>query len=131
MKNIPPRERLIFAMDVADAQAARRMVETLGDSVAFYKIGLELFMSGEYFELLDWLAGRGKKIFVDLKFFDVPATVAAAVAIKVLIIASVAPITPYCRFIPLCTCRPYTWPNSCAITAASSSSLLASWKSWL
>jgi len=79
MKNIPPRERLIFAMDVADAQAARRMVETLGDSVEFYKIGLELFMSGQYFELLDWLAGRGKKIFVDLKFFDVPATVAAAV----------------------------------------------------
>jgi len=79
MKNIPPRERLIFAMDVPDARAARRMVETLGASVEFYKIGLELFMSGEYFELLDWLAERDKRIFVDLKFFDVPATVAAAV----------------------------------------------------
>jgi orotidine-5'-phosphate decarboxylase len=78
-KNIPDRERLIFAMDVADPQAARELVERLGDSVLFYKIGLELFMSGGYFELLDWMVARGKKIFVDLKFFDVPATVAAAV----------------------------------------------------
>jgi orotidine-5'-phosphate decarboxylase len=78
-KNIPDRERLIFAMDVADPQAARDLVERLGDSVVFYKIGLELFMSGGYFELLDWMVARDKKIFVDLKFFDVPATVAAAV----------------------------------------------------
>ena len=78
-KNIPNRERLIFAMDVADPQAARQLVERLGDSVVFYKIGLELFMSGGYFDLLDWMVARGKKIFVDLKFFDVPATVAAAV----------------------------------------------------
>jgi orotidine-5'-phosphate decarboxylase len=78
-KNIPERERLIFAMDVADPQAARQLVEQLGDSVVFYKLGLELFMSGGYFELLDWMVARGKKIFVDLKFFDVPATVAAAV----------------------------------------------------
>ncbi len=78
-KNIPARERLIFAMDVPDAQSARRTVEQLGDAVQFYKIGLELFMAGGYFELLEWLAARGKRIFVDLKFFDVPATVAAAV----------------------------------------------------
>ena len=78
-KNIPNRERLIFAMDVADPQAARQLVEQLGDAVVFYKIGLELFMSGGYFELLDWMVARGKKVFVDLKFFDVPATVAAAV----------------------------------------------------
>jgi orotidine-5'-phosphate decarboxylase len=76
---IPARERLIFAMDFPDAAAARQLAEQLGDSVVFYKLGLELFMSGGYFELLDWLVGRGKKIFVDLKFFDVPATVAAAV----------------------------------------------------
>jgi orotidine-5'-phosphate decarboxylase len=76
---VPARERLIFAMDVPDASAARRLTDELGDSVVFYKLGLELFMSGGYFELLDWLVGRGKKIFVDLKFFDVPATVAAAV----------------------------------------------------
>ncbi len=80
MKNaIPDRERLIFALDVADAAAARKLVEQLGDAVQFYKIGLELFMGGEYFQLLDWLVARDKRVFVDLKFFDVPATVAAAV----------------------------------------------------
>lgn len=79
-KPILPRERLIFALDVPDAGTARALAETLGDSVGFYKLGLGLFMAGGYFELMDWLIARGKKIFVDLKFFDVPATVAAAVA---------------------------------------------------
>jgi orotidine-5'-phosphate decarboxylase len=78
-KNIPLRERLIFAMDVPDAGSARRLADHLGDSVQFYKLGLELFMAGEYFELLDWMVGKGKRIFVDLKFFDVPATVGAAI----------------------------------------------------
>ncbi len=77
--DIPTRERLIFALDVPDANSARRLADQLGDSVLFYKLGLELFMAGEYFELLDWMVGQGKKIFVDLKFFDIPATVAAAV----------------------------------------------------
>lgn len=54
-------------------------MKQLGDAVHFYKLGLELATSGGYFELVDWLAGQGKQIFVDLKFFDVPATVAAAV----------------------------------------------------
>ena len=79
-KNIPNQDRLIFALDVADTRTARQLVEELGDSVSFYKLGLELCMSGGYFELLDWMVGQGKKIFVDLKFFDVPATVAAAVS---------------------------------------------------
>jgi orotidine-5'-phosphate decarboxylase len=78
-KPIAARDRLIFAMDVGDPAAARQLADSLGESVAFYKLGLELFMSGGYFELLDWMVGRGKKVFVDLKFFDVPATVAAAV----------------------------------------------------
>ena len=77
--SITARERLIFAMDVPNADAARQLAETLGDSVSFYKLGLELFTSGGAFELLDWMVGRGKRVFVDLKFFDVPATVAAAV----------------------------------------------------
>jgi orotidine-5'-phosphate decarboxylase len=77
---IPAAERLIFAMDVPDAGSARALAERLGDSVRFYKLGLELMMAGGYFELLDWLATRDKKIFVDLKFFDVPATVGRAVA---------------------------------------------------
>ncbi len=79
-KDIPVEERLIFALDVPDAHAARSLVDRLGDSVRFYKIGLELLMAGGYFELLDWLAERDKRIFVDLKFFDVPATVGRAVA---------------------------------------------------
>jgi len=78
-KDIANRDRLIFALDVADAATARRLVEQLGEAVQFYKIGLELFMAGEYFPLLEWLVARNKKVFVDLKFFDVPATVAAAV----------------------------------------------------
>lgn len=78
-KPIPPAERLIFAMDVATAEAARALAERLGETVRFYKLGLELAMAPGYFELLDWLLARGKKVFCDLKFFDVPATVAAAV----------------------------------------------------
>jgi orotidine-5'-phosphate decarboxylase len=78
-KNIPREERLIVALDVASADLARSFVERAGDTVRFYKIGLELFMSGGYFELLEWLNARGKKVFVDLKFFDVPETVGSAV----------------------------------------------------
>ncbi len=78
-KDIPVRDRLIFALDVPGAAEARELVTRLGDSVSFYKLGLELFMSGECFALLDWLREREKKIFVDLKFFDIPATVAGAV----------------------------------------------------
>lgn len=76
---IAVRERLIFALDVADVNDARKLIETLGDSVAFYKLGLEMFLSGHYFELVEELQNQGKKIFADLKFFDIPATVAAAV----------------------------------------------------
>jgi orotidine-5'-phosphate decarboxylase len=78
-KDIPSRDRLIFAMDVADCDRARALAAELGDAVTFYKIGLELMMSGEYFELLDWLLERDKKVFCDLKFFDIPATVGSAV----------------------------------------------------
>jgi len=78
-KPIPHQDRLIMALDVADATAARALVGQLGDSVTFYKIGLELCMAGGYFELLDWLVKQNKKVFVDLKFFDVPETVRSAV----------------------------------------------------
>ena len=76
---VPPADRLIFALDVPDAAAARRLVETLGDAVSFYKVGLELFTSGGYFELIDWLVERGKQVFADLKLYDIPETVGAAV----------------------------------------------------
>jgi orotidine-5'-phosphate decarboxylase len=66
-------------MDVPDCDRARALAEDLGDAVAFYKLGLELMMSGRYFELLEWMLGQGKKVFADLKFFDIPATVGSAV----------------------------------------------------
>jgi orotidine-5'-phosphate decarboxylase len=79
-KNIPVRERLMFALDVPTVAEAKAMVERLGDAVAFYKLGLQIFLAGDYYELIEWLRARGKKVFVDLKFFDVPETVQLAVA---------------------------------------------------
>ena len=66
-------------MDLPDCERAKALAEQLGSSVRFYKLGLELMMSGGYFELLDWLLAREKKVFADLKFFDIPATVGSAV----------------------------------------------------
>ncbi len=77
---INDRDRLIFALDVPEADQARALVQELGDAVSFYKIGLELMMAGGYFELIDWLLARDKQVFTDLKFFDVPATVGRAVS---------------------------------------------------
>jgi orotidine-5'-phosphate decarboxylase len=79
MKMIPRAERLIAALDVASAEDAKSLVQHLGDSASFYKLGLQLFMADGYFGLIDWLTRQGKKVFVDLKFFDVPETVGAAV----------------------------------------------------
>jgi orotidine-5'-phosphate decarboxylase len=76
---IPREERLIAALDVADSEQAKALVQRLGDTVRFYKVGLELFMAGGVFELIDWLTKRGNRVFADLKFFDIPETVAAAV----------------------------------------------------
>jgi orotidine-5'-phosphate decarboxylase len=73
-KNIPPRDRLILALDVKTPDDAKELVDELGDCVRFYKMGLQLFMAGGYFELIEWLRERGKQVFVDLKFFDVPET---------------------------------------------------------
>src|SRR4051794_25423866 len=53
-KTIPPEDRLIFALDVATAEEARRLVSTLKEAVRFYKVGLELFL-GAGFALVDWL----------------------------------------------------------------------------
>lgn len=77
---IATRDRLIFALDVADPDQAYAWIERLGDAVSHYKIGLELLSSGRYFELLAALKTAGKRVFADLKLHDIPATVAAAVA---------------------------------------------------
>lgn len=77
--NIANKDRLIFALDVDDCKKAKNLVEELGDSVSFYKLGLELMMTDEYFNLMSWMLKKDKKVFADLKFFDIPATVGAAV----------------------------------------------------
>ena len=50
---LPARDRLIFALDAPSGQEALAWVDRLGDSVGFYKIGMELLASGEYFTVLD------------------------------------------------------------------------------
>lgn len=77
-KAIPRRERLIVALDVPRADQARALVTQLGEAAAFYKVGLELFVAGGCFELVEWLVANDKRVFVDLKFFDVPETVRGA-----------------------------------------------------
>jgi orotidine-5'-phosphate decarboxylase len=78
-KRIAPRDRLIVALDVPGYDEAIAMVDRLGESVTFYKVGLEVLMSGDYLRVVDALQSAGKKIMVDLKLFDVPETVARAV----------------------------------------------------
>ncbi len=74
-----PQEKLIIALDVPDISAAKKLVEAIGDEAIFYKVGLELMMGGDYFELIKWLKNRGKKIFADLKLYDISETVGRAV----------------------------------------------------
>jgi orotidine-5'-phosphate decarboxylase len=80
MTMVPARNRLIAALDLPTASEARALAERLGDAVRFYKIGLELFTAGGYFELLQWLRTRGCGVFADLKLYDIPETVRRAVA---------------------------------------------------
>jgi orotidine-5'-phosphate decarboxylase len=69
-KKIPARERLIFPLDVDSREQVNGLVHQLGDAVWFYKLGLQLFMSGNYWDLVAQLVDAGKKVFVDLKFYD-------------------------------------------------------------
>ena len=78
-QEIPARERLIFALDVPGRAQALQWMDRLDESIAFYKIGLELLAGGEYFDVLGELKDRGKSVFTDLKLHDIPATVAGAV----------------------------------------------------
>ena len=73
------RDRLIVALDVPGPDDALALVEALGDAANFYKAGMQLLSAGGYMALVDELNRRGHKVFADLKFFDVPATVGAAV----------------------------------------------------
>lgn len=75
---IPPRERLIVALDVPDADAARALIAKLDDSVVFYKIGYQLGYAGGL-PLISELASSGKKVFADFKLHDIGNTVAKGV----------------------------------------------------
>ena len=77
-KDIPIEERIIFALDVSSEDEAKRWVEALRDRIRFFKIGLQLFLVGG-FNMVDWILNRDVKVFLDLKFFDVPETVKLAV----------------------------------------------------
>jgi len=75
---IPPRERLIVALDVSSAREALKIVASLGDSVQIYKVGMQLY-TAEGPQVVRDLVGSGRKVFLDLKYHDIPNTVAAAV----------------------------------------------------
>lgn len=77
--SIPPRDRLIVALDFPDVAAARAMVAQLGDAVTFYKVGMELVYGGGL-PFVGELAAQGKQVFVDLKLHDIPNTVEKATA---------------------------------------------------
>ncbi|MDH3669017.1 MAG: orotidine-5'-phosphate decarboxylase [Paracoccaceae bacterium] len=72
-------DRLIVALDLPDALAAGALVEQLGDTVSFYKIGLGM-LTGGGLALANELKGQGKRVFLDMKLFDIGATVEKAVA---------------------------------------------------
>lgn len=78
-KDIAPRDRLIVALDVDTIGDAVSLVDRLGDSVGFYKVGLQLLVGAEGAAVIDMLRGRGKKVFADWKVNDIPRTVRAAV----------------------------------------------------
>ena len=73
-------DRLIVALDLPSVGAARAMVGRLGGQVRFYKIGMALFFDRDMHALIDELVGRGKRVFLDYKMYDIPATVRNGVA---------------------------------------------------
>jgi orotidine-5'-phosphate decarboxylase len=78
-KPIPLDSRIIFALDVSSEDEAKRWVERLEDQIKFYKVGWQLFLAG-WFRIVDWIVNRDLEVMLDLKFFDVPQTVASAVS---------------------------------------------------
>jgi orotidine-5'-phosphate decarboxylase len=78
--SLSPKDRLIVALDVSSAAEAQRLVTTIGNSACIYKIGKQLFTS-EGSGLVRDLVGSGRKVFLDLKYHDIPNTVASAVRV--------------------------------------------------
>lgn len=77
--DIPPRERLIVALDLPDVASAEKLVTKLDGAVSFYKIGFELALAKDGLAFAEMLAHSGKKVFLDLKLHDIGNTVSRAV----------------------------------------------------
>jgi orotidine-5'-phosphate decarboxylase len=77
---IENRDKLICALDFPAFEDAKIMIDELSDEVNFYKIGLEMMMSGDYFKTIKFLKKKNKKVFADLKLYDIPQTIAGAVS---------------------------------------------------
>src|SRR5256714_9799500 len=78
-RNVDPRQRLIIALDVSTAAAAQRIVAAVGDSALTYKVGMQLY-TAEGPQVVRDLVASGRRVFLDLKYHDIPNTVGAAVA---------------------------------------------------
>jgi orotidine-5'-phosphate decarboxylase len=74
-----PREQLIVALDVSTAAAAQKIVAAVGDSALTYKVGMQLY-TAEGPQVVRELVASGRRVFLDLKYHDIPNTVGAAVA---------------------------------------------------
>ncbi len=77
-EGVDPRERLIVALDVSSAAAAQKIVAAVGESASIYKVGMQLY-TAEGPQIVRDLVGSNRKVFLDLKFHDIPNTVASAV----------------------------------------------------
>lgn len=78
VKRIALDKRIIFALDVETVEEAREWVLRLEPGIRFFKVGLQLFLAGG-FGIVEWILARGHEVMLDLKFYDVPQTVASAV----------------------------------------------------
>src|SRR5207248_8526771 len=76
--NLDPRQRLIVALDVSTAAAAQKIVAAVGDSALTYKVGMQLY-TAEGPQVVRNLIASGRRVFLDLKYHDIPNTVGSAV----------------------------------------------------
>src|ERR1700685_2157549 len=78
-RKLEPRERLIVALDISTAAAAQKMVAAVGDSALTFKVGMQLY-TAEGPQVVRDLVASGRRVFLDLKYHDIPNTVGAAVS---------------------------------------------------
>lgn len=78
LRNNDPRDKLIVALDVCSSAAAQKIIAAVGDSALTYKVGMQLY-TAEGPQIVRDLVASGRRVFLDLKYHDIPTTVAAAV----------------------------------------------------